>query len=506
MKNFYLLLYVFLSFVNIANSQNVTILPNGITPLISGGSSIETKSYFDILSIPSPNKGKVVFDSTFNCLRFFNGQRWPSTTGVPDGFSNVGYYAGLQSTGNVSVADMAVDADGNSIVLGNFTGTLSNAAGSFPLTSGFYIAKYTKKGDFVWLKTVATGGRRVAVDNAGNIIVTGNINGTVNFNGISTTASIFSTEFFVAKYNNAGDIQWVNSYGSPTGDDKTESLKVAANGNIILAGGFSLTMTMGSFTLSSVGSYDGFVATLSPSGSVATAIRCGGTGFDIIRGVDIDVSGNVFASGDFTGSASFGAFSLTSISSNAMFLTKINTANTWEWAIKADALTISGGDIEIDEEGSLYVVGSFSGTATFYTPAYPSFTTTAIGNSDGYIAKYTNLGAFIWGYPTGGRFNEDAFRIILGYDKTVWLSASTSGGISMGGMSNTYLGVYKNLVKLSYSGTVLETKGFIGKGLGLATNLKQNCAFAFGYTGTIFIGNKKVIGLGNQNVAICFLD
>ena len=65
---------LFFMYVNIGVGQNITILPNGISPAQTGG--IPKYTYEQIIDLPNPQNGDLVNDVTFNCLKRFDGQKW----------------------------------------------------------------------------------------------------------------------------------------------------------------------------------------------------------------------------------------------------------------------------------------------------------------------------------------------------------------------------------------------------------------------------------------------
>ena len=89
-----------------------------------------------------------------------------------------------------------------------------------------------------------------------------------------------------------------------------------------------------------------------------------GTSADEAIAVATDASGNTYAAGYFTGTASFGGTNLTSQGGEDLFVAKYNVAGTLLWVTAAGG---SGNDrlsgIALDSGGTrVIVVGSFAGT------------------------------------------------------------------------------------------------------------------------------------------------
>ena len=87
-------------------------------------------------------------------------------------------------------------------------------------------------------------GRAIAIDPAGNILLTGSYTWTVDLDpgpGAMTFTSNGSTNIYLAKYDPSGNFIWGISAGS-TGTDIASGLAVDAAGDIYLTGRFTGTV------------------------------------------------------------------------------------------------------------------------------------------------------------------------------------------------------------------------------------------------------------------------
>ncbi|MEH2161179.1 MAG: SBBP repeat-containing protein [Nostoc sp.] len=109
--------------------------------------------------------------------------------------------------------------------------------------------------------------------------------------------------------------------------------------------------------------------------NVLWAQQLGGTFPDTGLSIAADTLGNTYVTGAFNGTATFGNTTLTSTSfgySDA-FLAKFDSNKNVLWAQKlGGTLTDYGLGITVDEAGNSYATGFFSGTATFLLAAPPS--------------------------------------------------------------------------------------------------------------------------------------
>src|SRR3989442_13214030 len=97
-----------------------------------------------------------------------------------------------------------------------------------------FVSKYSPTGTPVWAKclggTLGGGtGRGVAVDGNGNVLVTGQFSGTIDF-GTGPVRSAGATDIFLAKFSAAGAPLWPKGFG-PGLDDGGNGGGVGSGGN-----------------------------------------------------------------------------------------------------------------------------------------------------------------------------------------------------------------------------------------------------------------------------------
>jgi hypothetical protein len=173
-------------------------------------------------------------------------------------------------------------------------------------------------------------GFSAAVDASDNVFVTGFFNGTVNFGG-GNLVSAGSDDIFLAKYNEVGVHQWSQRFGSAT-SDAGRCVAVDASGNVLVTGNFTGTVNFGGGNLVSLGSNEIFVAKYGAAGAHLWSQRFGGTGSDQASSVRVDVPGNVFVAGSFQGTADLGGDDLVSAGSNDIFIAMYDAAGVHQWS------------------------------------------------------------------------------------------------------------------------------------------------------------------------------
>lgn len=154
-------------------------------------------------------------------------------------------------------------------------------------------------------------GQNIAVDGSGNVYVAGTYSGTATFTGIIniSTTSVGNNDIFVAKYNSMGYLQWVQS-GGGTNYDYLQGIDVDANGNVYITGYFYGTATFGgiSKTAQSQGYTDIFVAHYNSNGTIKWVLTAGGIFGEVSNDIAVDNRGNCYITGAYGQTATFCKF------------------------------------------------------------------------------------------------------------------------------------------------------------------------------------------------------
>jgi hypothetical protein len=197
--------------------------------------------------------------------------------------------------------------------------------------------------------------------------VTGFFNGTAEFPG-TNLVSRGGSDIFVAKFGTNGDLLWVQQAGG-TNADEGHAVVLDGAGNLHLTGGFAVTADIFGTNVSAlgfVGAMDAFFAKLDVDGKLIWLQRGTGSSQDSGNAIALDVEGNVYVSGLFVGSASFGSQRLMSTSGQAdVFFVKYTRDGDFLWAFQARGTAyMSGNGLGVDSEGSAYGTGFYRSSTT----------------------------------------------------------------------------------------------------------------------------------------------
>lgn len=364
----------------------------------------------------------------------------------------------------------------------------------------------------------STYGEAVDIDAQANVYVTGNFTGTANF-GSTPITSYGSNDIFTAKYDALGNFQWVR-YAGGTGIDNGKAISIDGSGNCYVAGYFRDTIKFDSGNvIVGSGGYDIFLAKYDASGNLLWVRTGGGSSEDAGSGVALDASGNVYITGKFNGSATFGGLpSLVSAGSSDVFVVKYNSSGTEQWATRAGGSTNyygrgdAGNSIDVDNYGNVFIAGYIAGTANFGTHQI-----TAAGGNDFFMAKY-NQSISAWDWAVRGGSNNDDYNIYfeesakgVGVDANgdAYCSAYFLGTASFEGTSTTITSVGTNnfcVVKYSSSGAFQWVQQSGGssyfKKWGSKVDGNGNVYLIATFSGEATVGNTTVTSTGYDNVYI----
>jgi hypothetical protein len=364
---------------------------------------------------------------------------------IPPLISGHAHAQSTQDVGNVWVAEPglvtagaqaiarggATDPAGNTYMVGNYFETVDfdPGPGVSPLTAGTgsyaYIQKLDKNKNLVWVKqisaTVQVTTNSITVDAAGNLLITGIFRGTVDFNPGSGVAELSTrasngTETFILKLDGNGNYLWAVRLGDTSAvagsTGAGNQIKTDGSGNIYLAGSFANTVDFnpgaGVFQLTSPGGagvIDAYVLKLASDGTFIWARRMGGSFSDVGNTLSVDGNGNVFVGGSLSangGVSDFGPFSVPQLATQTGFVTKLNSAGTFQW-VKTISNTSIGtiSEIEADNAGNIYIGGNAGGTMDLD----PGPGTTDIPAA-GFITKWDGNGNYAWGMFQGNTVGD----------------------------------------------------------------------------------------------------
>jgi hypothetical protein len=233
---------------------------------------------------------------------------------------------------------IAIDAAGNVVVVGEFEGTVDFGGGPMGPTTGFkdfdaYVAKFDPAGNHLWSKWF--GGDPFSQDATGVALDSGgNVLIAVQHNGTvdfgGGPITALSTDVVIVKLDASGGHVWSKRFGDAIGQNPN-AITVDSSDNVIVTGVFGGTLDFGCGPISApVTSL--FLAKLDPAGNCLWSMSGGGNNFQSGNSVATDPAGNVFVAGEFAATIDFGGGPLTSAGMNDIMLAKFDPSGTHLWS------------------------------------------------------------------------------------------------------------------------------------------------------------------------------
>jgi hypothetical protein len=345
-------------------------------------------------------------------------------------------------TGSDSGVSIALDASGNVYSTGSYTGTVDFDPGTstYNLITptgavDYFISKLDASGNFVWAKQLAgvSTCNNLFVETNGYVYTTGSFSGTVDFdlgNGTYNLTSNGMTDIFISKLDALGNFIWTKQIGGTT-NDQGNSVTTDLNGNVYTIGTFKNTVDFnpgtGNFLLfSSSGTDDVFISKLDNNGNFIWAKQLAASGIEHGNSIKVDVSGNVYSIGDFTGGTvdfnpGTGIYNLSS-SNTAIFIWKLDSNGNFVWAkTLAGTGNQVGFSLVLDSYSNVYTTGYFYNTADFDpgTGTY-NLTSSPSNNTDIFISKLDASGNFVWAKQLGGLQDQASYSIAVDANSNVY--------------------------------------------------------------------------------------
>lgn len=333
-----------------------------------------------------------------------------------------------------------------------YTADFDPGAGTAELSSSgdneIYVQKLNAKGEFVWAKQLGGSGweyaRAIAVDANGNVYVAGNYNGTADFDpnpqATSTLTAVGGDDIFVVKLNSSGNLVWAKSMGGNT-TDEAYSLAVDGSGNVYATGRFQGTADFdpgaGTANLTVSGSSDDiFLCKLDASGNYVWAKQIGGGGNDFGMSAALNRAGSaVYLAGYYWGSVDFdpGAPTLTlaAMGASDVFVAKFSTADgalQWAKGVGGSGYDL-GYAVAVDEAENVYYTGAFESTVDFNPDATGTDELASAGGADIFIAKLSASGNYMWAKRFGSAMPEWGQAIATDIENNIYCTGFFQGTV-----------------------------------------------------------------------------
>ena len=304
--------------------------------------------------------------NTWRCITTSSGDGQSRLGNISNtGFLSTFGLSGLDT----DAAGVAIDSSDNIYITGTSQGTnLFGKNATSGTTDDIFVAKLNPSGVVQWVYTAGgTGrdrGRKIALDSSGNIYVTGYYWSTVDFGGGNVTSN-GNWDAFLLKLDSSGTFQWVKSYGSNSGNDLGRDVAIDSNDNIYMLGTYRGTVDFGADDVVATDA-DIFLIKFNSSGVFQWVYTAGGTGFDDSRALALDSNDNPYITGSYSNTVNFGGGNITAANTNDLFILKLNSSGTYQDIYTSNIdTTTKGKGLFVDSSGNIYATGTFQNTVNF---------------------------------------------------------------------------------------------------------------------------------------------
>ncbi|SEM47480.1 hypothetical protein SAMN05444354_11788 [Stigmatella aurantiaca] len=166
------------------------------------------------------------------------------------------------------VGAVAVEPEGGMVLAGTSAGFQLGGAW---LAEGPFLARLSPEGRLDWTRSFPGEGpftvTALAVEpSSGELVMTGDFGGRRDFGTGPLSVPVDRFGAFVARFSAAGEPRWSRALGGLRGDVSARAVAVDAEGDILVAGGYSGAVSFGGATFATVLSRTPYLLKLSPEG------------------------------------------------------------------------------------------------------------------------------------------------------------------------------------------------------------------------------------------------
>jgi hypothetical protein len=352
---------------------------------------------------------------------------------------------GFGAAGADTAYEVDVDGKDNVYVIGSHQSDLTIGAETLTCagSSDLFLVSYDLNGVQLWAKSwggeFGESPRDLSVNTEGDIFVTGSFQGTMTADGITATSGSnfgLSEIFVLAVDGKTHNAMWIKVFHGP-GYDVGTALVADKDRNAVIGISYQQTLEIGdgNGTVFDSGgdNFNAGIVRLDNDGNVLWANEYGGTGSEEIIGLDMDTTGKIYATGVFSGTASFGGPNLVATSAHDIMLAGYagNGTHLWSVAYTGDNFD-QAQDLEVSGNG-IYIVGRFKNDLTFGSTVL----TTAPDDFDVFVGRFsTTDGAPVWVQALGSAGPDLGNGVGIGGDGGVFAGGHVKGDVTFNGILN----------------------------------------------------------------------
>ena len=238
----------------------------------------------------------------------------------------------------------------------------------------------------------------------------------------------------------------------------------------------------------------------------------GSTTNDVGQGVAFDSSGNMYATGSFTGTVNFGCGSLSSNGTTYpdAYLAKYSSTGTCLWSKRLGGIYDDAGTgVVVDPNNNVIVIGTVGGYVTGTTVDFGGGPIAIYRDPNIFVARYAADGTYQWAKTFGsalGGSNIKPYAVAVDASGNVAVTGSFQNTIDFGGGPIVANGFSFDAFafKLNSAGTHVWSKGMGGttneSGRGIAFDPSGNVIVTGFFTGAVNFGCSTLTSAGGDDI------
>lgn len=225
---------------------------------------------------------------------------------------------------------------------------------------------------------------------------------------------------------------WAND-GEGIGNNASKAITVDEQGNIYATGNIAGAASFNGTNYQGQGIFDVFIAKYNPQGSLLWVKLAGGHKNDIANAIKYK-NGNLYLSGSFEDSANFESTVIRSHGGVDAFVAKYDANGNFQWAKEAGGTgTDYATAVDVDNNGNVYMGGVYEDAMVFDTT---HIATTNLYN-ESFYAKYDNSGNLVWARSTSGDNTVHLTGLAFDHNHGIFITGFFGGNANIGGSTVT---------------------------------------------------------------------
>jgi hypothetical protein len=325
---------------------------------------------------------------------------------------------------------LALAPGGDLLVSGAFDGML-DLGGEVHVSTGnsdAFVVRLDPDGGYVWHH--AFGGadtdwtEAAAIDDAGNVVITGYYGGAVDFGG-GEREGVGYADAFVVGYASDGTYRWDRTYPGAGHQDGT-AVAVDPAGDVFVVGGTSDPVDFGGGPRPVDGGIRSFILALDADGGYRWDQVFADSSLTLL-GVVVQSDGTVVVGGEYAGALDIGGPVVDVSTGSDTVVAGFTPDGAFAWQSTIGGAYARGFALARAADDTLVVAGEWGDTVVFGDEE-----ATSAGASDIFALGLTPGGKYLWHRTFGAAAAEQAEGVGIGADGSLGLVGNTQGPIDFG--------------------------------------------------------------------------